>query len=76
MGFLRRGMGRMEKENKVNQLAQECGVKSWKIYYVRQKLRLDRLPTVEEVLTYKGQVGRPLKDMNYVSKKKKAKRKL
>jgi hypothetical protein len=55
-------------------LAEECGVKVWKVYYVRQKLKLDRLPTVEEVLTYKGQVGRPLKDINYVQKKKKTKR--
>jgi hypothetical protein len=57
-----------------NEIAKKCGVKVWKVYYVRQKLKLDRLPTVEEVLTYKGQVGRPLKDVNYVPEKKKRKR--
>ena len=37
------------------------GVKVWKVYYVGSKLNLDRLPTVEEVLNYRGQVGRPFK---------------
>lgn len=60
----------MERNENANKIAEKCGVKVWKVYYVRQKLKLDRLPTVEEVLAYKGQVGRPLKDINYVQKKK------
>lgn len=59
---------------KAHEIAEKCGVKVWKVYYVRQKLKLDRLPTVEEVLNYHGQVGRPLKDVNYVPKEKKRKR--
>jgi hypothetical protein len=66
--------GRMERNENAYEIAEKCGVKVWKVYYVRQKLKLDRLPTVEEVLTYKGQVGRPLKDVNYVPEKKKRKR--
>lgn len=44
-----------------NDIAKNANVKVWKVYYVRQKLNLNRLPTVEEVIAYKGQVGRPFK---------------
>ena len=39
------------------QLSEITGKKLWKVYYVARKL--NRLPTVEELLTYKGKVGRP-----------------
>ena len=46
---------------KAHEIAEKCGVKVWKVYYVGSKLNLDRLPTVEEVINYRGQVGRPFK---------------
>ena len=41
------------------ELAEQSGVPLWKVYYVAYKL--DRLPSVEELLSYKAKRGRPLK---------------
>lgn len=41
------------------QIAEKSGKKIWKVYYLANKL--GRLPTVEELLAYKGKIGRPAK---------------
>lgn len=45
----------------VKEISQKTNVPEWKIYYIREKLNLDRNPTVEEVEQYRGKVGRPKK---------------
>lgn len=53
--------------SKAKEIADLSGVKLWKVYYVGAKLNLDRLPTVEEIKNYKGQVGRPFKGASNAS---------
>ena len=48
----------------VKEIAEKANVGTWKVYYIREKLNLTRLPTVEEVKAYSGKVGRPRKGEN------------
>ena len=43
----------------VKQIAEKAGVSPKRVYYIKD--RLGHLPTVKEVKSYKGKVGRPPK---------------
>lgn len=50
--------------NDIEKLAQENGIKVWKVYYIINKLKLDRLPSNEEIRQYidkPKKKGRPKK---------------
>jgi hypothetical protein len=49
---------------RIKDIAKEVGVPLWKVYYIINKLNLDRIPTVKEVKDYienPPKKGRPIK---------------